>query len=93
MPTYDYACDTCGHRFDVFQSIKDEPLKNCVNCGSSVRRVIGSGGGIIFKGSGFYVNDYKNGNGKGKSETKPEAKTESPACASCPSAGACSVQD
>lgn len=85
MPTYEYKCDSCGHRFDAFQSIKDEPLKECVKCGREVRRLIGSGAGIIFKGSGFYVNDYKNGGGRGSSSEK----TENKACASCPSGGTC----
>jgi len=89
MPTYDYACDTCGHRFEAFQSISEEPLKNCVNCGSPVRRLIGSGAGIIFKGSGFYVNDYKNGNGNGKA--KKSTDSEASSCASCCSSGSCSV--
>ncbi|HPA71954.1 MAG TPA: zinc ribbon domain-containing protein [Spirochaetota bacterium] len=89
MPTYEYACDSCGHRFDVFQSMKDEPLKECVKCGKEVRRLIGSGAGIIFKGSGFYVNDYKNSGGSGTS--KP--KSENAACASCPSGGSCASTD
>jgi putative FmdB family regulatory protein len=60
MPTYEYACAQCGLEFEVFQSIKDDPLKNCT-CGKegSVRRKIGRGAGIIFKGTGFYETDYK----------------------------------
>ncbi len=59
MPTYEYECLECKHKFDVFQSIKDDPIKICEKCGKDVRKVFGAAG-IIFKGSGFYVNDYKN---------------------------------
>lgn len=59
MPTYEYKCDKCGHEFEAFQSIKDEPIKICPVCNSKVRRVINGGVGLIFKGSGFYVTDYK----------------------------------
>lgn len=62
MPTYDYKCDSCGHEFEAFQSMNDAPLTSCEKCGKSVRKVFG-GAGIIFKGSGFYVNDYKNKSG------------------------------
>jgi len=62
MPTYDYKCDSCGNSFEAFQSMNDEPLSTCDKCGSSVRRVYSSAG-IIFKGSGFYVNDYKSKGG------------------------------
>ncbi|HNO26261.1 MAG TPA: zinc ribbon domain-containing protein [Leptospiraceae bacterium] len=60
MPTYEYKCSTCSTVFEHFQSIKDEPLKECLcEKKGSVSRLISSGTGIIFKGSGFYVNDYK----------------------------------
>lgn len=63
MPTYEYECKTCGARFDVFQSIKARPLQktDCDNCGTvrAVRRLIGTGGAVIFKGSGFYQTDYR----------------------------------
>lgn len=77
MPTYQYACEHCGHRFDVRQRFSDEPLTVCPVCNSPIHRVI-SPVGIIFKGSGFYVTDNKNGskqytNGNGK---KPENGTE-----------------
>ncbi|MEO8666234.1 MAG: zinc ribbon domain-containing protein [Ignavibacteria bacterium] len=61
MPTYDYKCDDCGHEFEVYQSMKDAKLTTCPNCGkNTLRRLIGSGSGLIFKGSGFYLTDYKN---------------------------------
>ncbi|MCB1207144.1 MAG: zinc ribbon domain-containing protein [Verrucomicrobiae bacterium] len=61
MPTYDYQCQTCGHRFEVFQSMKDERLTDCPveGCPGPVKRLLGTGAGIIFKGSGFYETDYR----------------------------------
>lgn len=59
MPTYEYECLKCGYRFEEFQGIKDEPLKKCPKCGGKVKRLIGTGTGIIFKGEGFYQTDYK----------------------------------
>jgi putative FmdB family regulatory protein len=85
MPTYEYECLECSHRFDVFQSMKDEPIKTCVKCGGNVKKLIGAGAGIIFKGSGFYVNDYKNGTSK----KQPACKSEK-TCAEKSSAGDCS---
>ena len=60
MPTYEYSCQKCGKTFEVFQSMKDAPLKTCT-CGQKVKvkRLVGRGAGIIFKGSGFYENDYR----------------------------------
>jgi putative FmdB family regulatory protein len=59
MPTYEYECRSCGHRFEAFQSIKDRPLRRCPACGKGVKRLIGAGAGIIFRGSGFYETDYR----------------------------------
>ena len=60
MPTYDYECNACGHAFELFQSIKAAAVKKCPKCGKlKVRRLIGIGAGIIFKGSGFYCTDYR----------------------------------
>ncbi len=59
MPIYEYQCDSCGHRVEVKQSIKDAPLSTCERCGKSLRRLISSPG-IMFKGSGWYVTDYSN---------------------------------
>ena len=59
MPTYEYECKQCGERFEQFQSITDEPVKTCPKCGGSVQRLIGAGAAVIFKGPGFYANDYK----------------------------------
>ena len=62
MPTYEYKCQDCGHTFDKFQSMKDEPLAECPECNGKVRRLISGGAGVIFKGSGFYANDYGKSN-------------------------------
>ena len=58
MPTYEYECLTCGHRFEEFQKMSDEPVKICPKCKGKVRKLISKGGGIIFKGPGFYATDY-----------------------------------
>ena len=72
MPTYEYVCDICKHQFEQFQSIKAEPLKKCPKCGKSVRRLIGGGGAILFKGSGFYQTDYRSKSYKeGAKKDKP----------------------
>ena len=60
MPTYDYECDACDHQFDAFQAMSDDPLKKCPKCGKKkLRRLFGAGAGLIFKGSGFYLTDYR----------------------------------
>lgn len=75
MPTYEYECDACGHAFEQFQSMSDKPVKKCPDCKKlKVRRLIGSGAGIIFKGSGFYETDYKR-----KSAPAPAGESASPA--------------
>ncbi len=77
MPTYEYICKDCGDRFDYFQSMSSPPLKEykcCTNKFSSVERVISGGTGLIFKGSGFYLTDYKNKTVKKHSKDK---KTDS----------------
>jgi putative FmdB family regulatory protein len=67
MPYYDYECKSCGHEFETFQSMSDEALVDCPECNKpGLRRLIGGGTGVIFKGSGFYVNDSR----KSGSETK-----------------------
>jgi putative FmdB family regulatory protein len=60
MPTYEYLCDACEHQFEEYQSILAEPLRKCPECGrKKLRRMIGPGAAIIFKGSGFYQTDYR----------------------------------
>ena len=59
MPTYEYVCTACGHEFELVQRMSDPPRKRCPQCGKKVERKIGTGAGIIFKGSGFYITDYR----------------------------------
>lgn len=81
MPTYEYICEKCGHEFEVFQSIKDEPLTVCPKelCAmkkwgrGKVRRKIGAGAGLIFKGSGFYCTDYRSESYKSAAKKESEA--------------------
>ncbi|MDR0643377.1 MAG: hypothetical protein LBG05_00485, partial [Treponema sp.] len=72
MPTYEYVCKSCGSSFEVFQNIKDEPLKRCCECGQEIRRVINGGGGVIFKGTGFYVTDKTGARNKEASVDVPK---------------------
>jgi len=85
MPTYDYICDNCSHEFETYQSMKDDKLTVCPNCGKeSLKRLIGSGSGLIFKGSGFYLTDYKNKPGETSSSktVSSDSKKSEPAAAS-----------
>lgn len=79
MPTYDYRCLSCKHKFELFQSMTEEPISTCPKCGGEVKRLIGAGAGPIFKGSGFYQTDYKNssnGNNQKRDEkTSPVTET------------------
>jgi len=90
MPTYEYECTKCHHHFERFQSMKDEPVKRCPECRCKVKRLLGTGAGIIFKGSGFYQTDYRSkdyheaakkdsssSTAPAASETKPTTPTES----------------
>jgi len=70
MPTYDYECKSCGYNFEVFQSFMDSPVKKCPECGKAVRRLIGGGAGVIFKGSGFYVTDSRKSSSAKSTSTK-----------------------
>ena len=65
MPRYEYHCDACNADFEAQQRMSDDPLTTCTQCGQEgqVRRLVGAGTGLIFKGSGFYITDYRNGNG------------------------------
>ncbi len=59
MPTYDYKCHACDIQFEKFQGITAPPIEECPECGGKVKRLIGAGAGLIFKGSGFYITDYR----------------------------------
>jgi putative FmdB family regulatory protein len=77
VPTYDYRCGSCQYEFEQFQSITASPLKTCPNCKRrTLQRLIGSGGGIIFKGSGFYQTDYRSDSYKRAAEADKKTPTE-----------------
>jgi putative FmdB family regulatory protein len=79
MPTYDYVCDACDNQFELFQSIKEDPKKQCPECGKKkLRRLIGPGAAIVFKGSGFYTTDYRS------ESYKKAAAADKPASPSAP---------
>lgn len=94
MPTYDYICEHCDHELEAFHSMNDAPLKDCPACGKpKLKRQIGLGAGIIFKGSGFYETDYKRKSGgesssDGKTSKGESASDAKPATAT-PCGGAC----
>jgi len=97
MPTYDYVCDHCGHRFEQMQSFREEPLQTCPKCQTNaLRRLFGTGAAILFKGSGFYETDYRSEAYKKAAQADREAskaadsKSDSTANAGAatPSAGA-----
>jgi len=86
MPTYEYECQKCHHRFDVFQRITESPKKTCPECKGRVKRLLGTGAGLLFKGSGFYITDYRkpgykqaakkdSSAGAATTPAKPETKT------------------
>jgi putative FmdB family regulatory protein len=82
MPTYEYRCLKCNKKFEMLQNMSDPPAKKCPKCGGRPERLISGGTGLIFKGTGFYITDYKNkakDSGQKKGEpvvTKKEVKTE-----------------
>ncbi len=88
MPNYDYVCDKCGHEFEVFQSMNDAKLTKCPvkACKGKVRRLLGTGAGLVFKGSGFYITDYRS------ESYKAAAKSDS-AAASAPAPAAASTSE
>jgi len=84
MPTYDYVCDACDHEFELFQSITEPVKRKCPECGKpKLRRLIGTGAAVMFKGSGFYQTDYRSDSYKKRAEadkpasdSKPDAKSD-----------------
>jgi len=79
MPTYEYACRACDHRFERFQSITEVPVKECPSCGRrQAQRLISGGSGFLFRGSGFYATDYRSeGYKKAAAKEKPGTSTSS----------------
>jgi putative FmdB family regulatory protein len=88
MPNYDYECQKCGKRFEVFQSMNDAKLTDCpeASCDGQVKRLLGTGGGIIFKGSGFYQTDYRSSSYKAGEKAEGAANAPAAAPASAPAA-------
>ena len=92
MPTYEYQCESCGGTLEVFHGFNDPPPTKCTACGAegTLRKLISAGGGVIFRGSGFYATDYKsNGGGERKtpekqSQEKPPVSCSSGECSTCP---------
>jgi len=82
MPTYDYICENCGREFEHFQSITSRALRKCPVCGkATLKRLIGIGSGIIFKGPGFYQTDYRSESYKKAEQSEKQAMTEKKAAA------------
>ena len=92
MPTYEYECTKCGYRFEKFQKMTDEPLKRCPKCKGKVKRLIGLGGGVIYKGPGFYTTEYRSEEYKRREREEKEAMSGSTksSCSTCTSTS-CSV--
>ena len=92
MPNYDYVCQTCGHRFEVFQSMNDAKLTDCPQpeCSGTVKRLLGTGAGLIFKGAGFYQTDYRSNSYQAgaKAETSAPKAESAPASAPAPAPAA-----
>lgn len=81
MPTYEYQCETCAYKFEAFQQITEKPLEDCPKCRGALKRLIGAGGGFIFKGNGFYATDYRS------QEYREKQKQESKQGPGCPASG------
>ena len=77
MPTYDYECSECNHTFEAFHSMSADPLKECPECGGSVKRLLGMGAGVLFKGGGFYETDYRSSSYK-KDQAADKPKESAP---------------
>ncbi len=103
MPTYDYVCEGCDHRFEEIQSFSAEPLKICPACGEEkLRRLFGTGAAILFKGGGFYETDYRSDSYKtaakadgdsAKPAEKPAPAADKPATGTSPSSGSSAKPD
>lgn len=81
MPTYQYRCDNCGHEFEEFQSMTEDPLEVCPKCQGHVHRLISGGAGLLFKGSGFYITDHRS------KDYKTKAANDKPASSGSSSSG------
>ncbi|MCX8082153.1 MAG: zinc ribbon domain-containing protein [bacterium] len=95
MPTYEYECTKCGYKFEKFQKMTEQPVSKCPECKGKVKRLIGLGGGVIFKGPGFYTTEYRSENYKRrereeKTGVASSTGSSSSSCSSC-SASSCST--
>lgn len=80
MPTYDYECDACQHKFEEFQSMSDKALKKCPQCKKAkLRRLFGTGAAVLFKGSGFYQTDYRSESYKSAAKAEQDSSAAKPA--------------
>jgi putative FmdB family regulatory protein len=77
MPTYEYRCRKCGHQFEVFHGIHDKTVQKCPRCGGRARKVPAGGAGLIFRGSGFYITDYRSKDYKEKARQEKSGDTKS----------------
>ena len=94
MPTYDYECEACGHRFELIQRMTEKAKRKCPECKKSrLQRIIGAGAGLIFKGSGFYSTEYRSASYKAgeKADSKPETPPAT-GCGMNPTTGVCANQ-
>lgn len=80
MPTYEYQCGNCGYKFEKFQQMSDKALKECPKCGKEIKRLIGRGMGVIFKGKGFYATDYKDSSSSGRTCCGRTERCDKPPC-------------
>jgi putative FmdB family regulatory protein len=91
MPTYEYECPKCHHAFELVQSMRDEPIKRCPQCKKlGVKRLVGGGAGLIFKGTGFYITDYRNKDSAAKEKRKAGGESKPAPPAAAPAAPAAS---
>ena len=88
MPTYDYRCKKCGHQFEAFHGINDRTVQKCPKCGGRARKVPSGGGGLIFKGTGFYITDYRSKDYKEKAKAEKSKEKSGDATPSSGDSGA-----
>lgn len=86
MPTYEYECLSCKHKFEILQSITAKPKTKCPKCGKKLKKLISSTAGFIFKGTGFYATDYKKAGKSEKSPANGACAKANAGCAGCPAA-------
>lgn len=86
MPTYEYECSSCKHKFEILQSISEKPKTKCPECGKQLKKLISSTGGFIFKGKGFYATDYKKASQPAKNTGAPVCPKAKSGCSGCPGA-------